>query len=73
MLQCVAERRRGLIFLTEQKVVSSPAGSMKARIPRMLLTVCAEGQALDMLMCPAVTGTPGGLPILVPVGDMVLG
>lgn len=47
--------------------------SMKARIPRMLLTVCAEGQALEMLTCPAVTGTPGGLPILVLVGDIVLG
>ncbi|TNN83074.1 hypothetical protein EYF80_006681 [Liparis tanakae] len=42
----------------------------QARIPRMLLTVCAEGQALDMLICPAVIGTPG-LPILVPVGDML--
>lgn len=52
---------------------SSPVGSMKARIPRMLLTVCAEGQALEMLTCPAVTGTPGGLPILVLVGDIVLG
>lgn len=54
-------------------VFSSPEGSMKARMPRMLLTVCAEGQALDMLICPADTGTPGGLPIFVPVGDMVLG
>lgn len=46
-----------------------PAGSMKALIPKMLLTVCAEGQALDKLTCPAVTGTPGGFP----VGDIVLG
>lgn len=38
---------------------------MKALIPRMLLTVCAEGQARDM----PVTGTPG-LPILAPVGDI---
>lgn len=46
---------------------------MKARMPNILLTVCAEGQPREMLTWPPVTGTPGGLLIFVPEGDIALG
>lgn len=54
--------------------IHSPLCSMKVRMPRMLLTECAEGQERGRLTWAAETGAaPAWPPILVPEAETALG